>query len=113
MTTLFTKTLLTTGLVLTTATAALAHSNEARQMEQAYAIEDGRRDGSITWREGRLLRKDQIEISRVKSALEDDGRLSNSDKRVLYKMQDEAEARIAAEANDTWHRPWWLPRFAR
>ncbi len=113
MTTILTKTLLTAGLVLATATAALAHSNEARQAEQAYAIEEGRQDGSITWREGRALRKDQREIARVKDALEADGRLSRDDKRVLYQLQDQTEARIDTEASDSWYRPRWLPRFGR
>jgi hypothetical protein len=113
MTTRSTKILLSAGLMLATTTGALAHSNDARLMEQAYAIEDGRRDGSITWREGRLLRKDQREVERVKTALEADGLLTRSDKRILYKMQDEAEARIQSEASDSRNRPSWLPRFGR
>ena len=58
------------ALILVPAANASAHSNEARQDEQADAIEQGRREGSITWREGRQLRKDQREIARVKETLE-------------------------------------------
>ena len=110
--TLTTLTVLATTLMAGTG-AALAHYNEARQDEQAQAIEQGRRDGSITWREGRQLRKDQREIAQVKDSLEADGRLTRDEKRVLYKMQDAAEDHIAVEATDSWHRAWWLPRFAK
>lgn len=93
--------------------AASAHSNEARQAEQDQLIEEGRRDGSITWREGRQLRKDQREITQVKEALEADGRLTRAEKKVLFKLQDDAETHIEAEANDNRHRAWFLPRFGR
>jgi hypothetical protein len=111
--TIMTKALLTAGVVLTTATAALAHSPTARQMEQTYAIEQGRRDGSLTWREGRKLRKDQREIERVKAALASDGKLNRNDKRVLYQLQNAADDRIDQEKNDGWRRLWWLPRVGR
>jgi hypothetical protein len=94
-------------------TGALAHSNEARQIEQAQDIEQGRRDGSITWREGHALRKDQREIAAVKAEFEEDGRLTRREKKILNNMQDSAESHIASEATDSWHRPWWLPRFGR
>ena len=103
----------TATVLLAGSTAALAHSNEARQVEQANAIEDGRRDGSVTWREGRELRKDQREIAAVKAAFEADGRLTREEKHVLFKMQDAADAHIESEANDNRHRASWLPRFGR
>lgn len=90
-----------------------AHSNEARLEEQAAEIEAGRQNGTITWREGRALRKEQAAIARAKETLEADGQLSRSEKRVLFKMQNEADEHIAAEATDGWHRAWWLPRIAR
>jgi outer membrane lipopolysaccharide assembly protein LptE/RlpB len=111
--TLTTKTILAVTLMLAGAGSALAHSNEARQDEQAQAIEQGRRDGSITWTEGRQLRKDQREIAEVKASFEADGYLSRQEKRVLHKMQTEADARIDAEANDSRPRASFLPRFGR
>lgn len=111
--TLTTKNILAATLMLAGAGSALAHSNEARQDEQAQSIEQGRRDGSITWTEGRQLRKDQREIAEVKAAFEADGHLSREEKRVLYKMQNDADARIQAEANDSLHRASFLPRFGR
>ena len=98
---------------LASGSAALAHSNDARLDEQAATIEEGRREGSITWLEGRKLRKDQREIERVKAAMEADGHLSREEKRVLYRMQDAAEDHIEAEATDTRHRASWLPRFGK
>lgn len=105
-------TLAATALVATTG-VALAHSNEARQAEQQAWIEQGRQDGSITWREGRKLRKQQAEIARVEEELSEDGRLSRTDRRVLHKLQDEAAESIDSEATDRWRRWWWLPRVGR
>jgi len=107
------KLILAAAVMLTGAGSALAHSNEARQAEQVTAIEQGRQEGSITWREGRQLRKDQREIAQVRRAFEADGRLTRQEKHVLTKMQNEAEARIEAEAHDNLHRASWLPRFGR
>jgi hypothetical protein len=103
---------LAAGLMLA-GTAAFAHSNEARLDDQAAMIEAGRRNGAITWSEGLRLRKEQAGIVRVKEVLAADGRLSHDDKRVLSRMQDEAEAHIVKESADRWHRLWWVPRFAR
>lgn len=104
---------MTAAALFATSAAALAHSNEARLAEQSAMIEQGRETGAITWREGRALRKEQAAIARAKADLETDGRLSRADKRLLFKMQDEAESHIASEASDGWHRPWWLPRVGR
>jgi hypothetical protein len=99
-------------LIAGTATAS-AHSNKARMAEQRNAIEQGRIDGSITWREGIKLRKEQADIARVKSTLESDGRLSRTDKRILFRMQDVAEGHIIAEKTDRWHRLRFLPRVGK
>ena len=112
-TALTTTTLVAALIALGSTGGALAHSNEARQFEQADQIEEGRRDGSITWLEGRALRKDQREIAHVKEVMEADGKLSRDEKHVLYKMQDTAQDHIDEEATDSWHRAWWLPRFGR
>lgn len=103
---------LTAGLLAATTAAATAHSNAARIDEQAMLIEQGRRDGSITWSEARKLRKDQAEIARVKALFEADGRLTRAEKRILFRMQDAAEARIEVEASDLQRRRF-LPRITR
>jgi hypothetical protein len=108
------RTLTLAAAVLVTSTAvAAAHSVEARFEEENDTIEYGRQTGSITWLEGRKLRRELGEIARVKDRLEADGRLSSRDKRILYRMQDRADAHIEAEASDRWHRLWWLPRVGR
>ncbi|MGL4395001.1 MAG: hypothetical protein ACRCS9_00535 [Hyphomicrobium sp.] len=91
--------------------AANAHSNGARQTEQVSAIDRGREDGTITWREGIKLRRQQDQIERTKHALESDGRLSKNDRRTLHRLQDESQSSIARESHDGWRRPWWLKRI--
>lgn len=94
-------------------TAALAHSNEARFDQQARWIEDGRRSGDITWREGIKLRNEQARLRVIEDRLRADGRLSRHEKRRLHKLQDEARNHIAHESSDRWRRIWWLPRVGR
>ena len=94
-----------------TSATAFAHSNAARQTEINTIIEQGRDTGTITWREGRKLRKEQLEIDRVKADLESDGKLSKADQRILHRLQDQSEGHIVAEANDGWRRLRILPRF--
>jgi len=102
---------ITGALIVAGAGGALAHSNDARQLEQRLAIEQGRQSGALTWSEGRALRKQQAEIVRVERALKADGHLSAADKRVLHRLQDQAEGRIIAESTDRWHRWRILPRI--
>lgn len=101
------------GLLAATTVAASAHSNEERLAEQMYKIELGRQSGAITWREGLKLRKEQREIARLENELSADGRLTRSERRLLHKMQNAADAHIRREANDGWYRWWWLPRIGR
>lgn len=104
---------LTFAALAATSTAALAHSNSARDAEQSAAIEAGRRDGTITWREGIKLRREQRAIGRVETRMKADGRLSRDERRTLHKLQDRSENHIVREASDGWRRWWWLPRVGR
>lgn len=101
------------AIAILTPTLALAHAPEDRMAEQQAKIEQGRKTGDITWREGLRLRQEQREIARVENELAADGRLTKSERRVLRKLQNNAEANIVTEATDTRHRPWFLPRFGR
>lgn len=104
------------GLVLFSAASASAASSrniEARQYKQADRIEDGRRAGSITWREGMKLRAEQRRIKKVERAFENDGRLDRQERRILSNMQDRASANIRSERRDSWRRAWWAPRVGR
>ncbi|MFA5948678.1 MAG: hypothetical protein WC807_00180 [Hyphomicrobium sp.] len=108
-----TLTSLTLALTLLAPTAALAYSTADRTNEQFGLIERGRQSGEITWREGLKLRKEQRDIARVENELASDGRLNKREKRILHKLQNKAEDHIVSEANDTYHRAWWLPRLGR
>lgn len=104
------------GLVLLSAASASAASSrniDARQDRQADRIEDGRRSGAVTWREGMKLRAEQRRIKKVERAFESDGHLDRQERRILTNMQDRASANIRRERNDSWHRAWWAPRVGR
>jgi hypothetical protein len=104
------------GLVLVSAVSASAASTNQindRQYRQADRIEDGRRAGSITWREGIKLRAEQRRIKKVERAFRDDGRLDRQERRILSNMQDRASSNIRSERRDSWRRAWWAPRVGR
>lgn len=103
--------LIAAGILAATSASVFAHSNDARQAEQWNKIEQGRNDGSITWREGLKLRREQAEIARTEAEMKADGRLSRQEKHTLHRIQDQAQSNIVHEANDGWQRPWWLRRF--
>lgn len=107
----------TTALALTALIAlpqvALAHSNDARMTEQAGLIERGRQDGSITWTEGIKLRKEQRQISRVYDDFMSDGGLSAKERRIVHRLQNEAERNIANAIENYRHRISGLPRVGR
>lgn len=104
---------LTLAALAAMSTSALAHSNAAREAEQRSWIEQGRRDGSITWREGIKLRREQRQIDRVEARMKADGHFSRDERRTLHKLQNRSENHIAHESNDGWKRLWWLPRVGR
>lgn len=104
------------GLVLfsaTTASAASSRSINERQDRQADRIEDGRRSGKITWREGIKLRAEQRRINNVKRQFKSDGHLDRQERRILSNMQDGASSHIRSERRDGWRRAWWAPRVGR
>lgn len=104
------------GLVLISAASATAASSrtiEARQDRQADRIEDGRRSGSVTWREGMKLRAEQRRINKVEREFGRDGHLDRQERRILTNMQDNASQHIRHERNDSWRRVWWAPRVGR
>ena len=104
-------TLIAAGMLAASSVNALAHSYDARQAEQWNKIEQGRNNGSITWREGIKLRQQQAAVNRVEQDMKSDGRFTRNEKRALHGLQDQTQNSIAREANDGWQRPWWLRRF--
>lgn len=105
-----------TGLVLISALPASAHSSRQindRQDRQEVRIEEGRRHGAITWREGLKLRAEQRRIANVEREFRKDGYLDRKERRILTNMQNRASKRIRAERRDGWRRAWWAPRVGR
>lgn len=94
-------------------TVASAHGNDARMTEQAGMIERGRQDGSITWTEGLKLRQEQRQIARVYADFMSDGRLTTQERRIVHRLQNEAERNIFRAADNNRQRLSVLPRVGR
>jgi hypothetical protein len=86
---------------------------DLRYSQQMRAIEDGRREGSITFSEGNRLRALQRNIIATRKHLLTDGYLSPDDRRLLRRMQDEAGDEIAELGTNRRKRAWFAPRFGR
>jgi hypothetical protein len=96
------------------AAPASAYDNvNQRQHRQDYRIEQGRKNGSITWFEGLKLRAEQRRISHLEARFRSDGHLSPYERRTLSDLQQQASKHIRHERHDSWNRPYWLPRFGR
>ena len=93
--------------------ATSAASVGARQDYQADRIEQGRKTGKITWREGIKLRAEQRRIDNKKEEFKSDGYLSQNERNKLRKMQNNASEHISDEKNDGWKRASWLPRVGK
>jgi hypothetical protein len=111
----------TTALALATLVAvpavAGAHGTNDRYNDrygyQSERIEHGRQNGSITWREGLKLRKEQRHIYHAQQRFYSDGYLSRYERLRLQSLRRSANRHIAYEAHDSWRRKWWLPRVGR
>ncbi|HRY07786.1 MAG TPA: hypothetical protein P5114_11750 [Hyphomicrobiaceae bacterium] len=111
------KILIAAAAILTTTTvAASAHSVrpvDRALHKQSHRIEQGRKSGQITWREGRKLRAEQRDIARVRSRYLSDGKLTAREYRDLRRRQQSASWHIVNEKHDGWRRPRFLPRVGR
>lgn len=102
--------------LVATATGALANSKydpDARAAEQAARIESGRQGGSITYFEGRALRREQQAVAAREEQLRADGRLSKQDRRELKELQNKAADDISQLEGNGRRRWWVLPRVGR
>ncbi|MEO1280206.1 MAG: hypothetical protein AAFV69_00580 [Pseudomonadota bacterium] len=94
--------------------AASAHNVNAHQAELSDLIEHGRKAGSITFSEGRSLRKELRQIELVEAKLRsNDGHLDRSERRVLHRLLRSAERIIKTELYDAQRRPKLLPRVGK
>ena len=97
------------------ATAAFAHDTrivDRVQSRQAYVIEDGRRDGSITRREYRQLKNEQAYIADLERRARADGRVTHREFREIRNAQHQARLHIARERSDGQVNIWrrWKAR---
>ena len=95
--------------------AASAHDNINRVQErQLDRIEAGRHAGSITFREGIALRREQRRIAALEARFrKSGGGLSKAERQVLHQLQHDARKNIRAEKNDRQKRIGFLPRFGK
>ena len=106
-------TLLAAALLIATTAAASAggldHSAELtdRQQRQVSAIDEGRADGSITWFERFVLRREQARITQLHTEALADGHLSRDEYRLIRQAQDDASRHINRERHDSDVRGWW------
>ena len=93
-------------LVLSLATTALARDgqgrdrNERREARQEARIQHGQRNGELTKREARRLKKQQHHIDRAQEKAEADGVVTDKEKMRLEKMQDRASKNIYKQKHD-------------
>ena len=86
---------MTIGLVLIVASISWARDAIShRQMKQSQRITHGIRSGEITAREFVSLNREQRRVGKYKRQVRGDGRISDSESRLLYRMQDRASAHV-------------------
>lgn len=103
-----------TALIATTAMASAHDKIDRMQARQADRIEAGRLDGSLTFTEGRKLRREQTRIARLEKQLRaSGGGLSKSERRVLRQLLRAANHNIRDERHDAQRRAKFLPRVGR
>jgi opacity protein-like surface antigen len=78
---------------------------DARQARLNDRIEDGVRDGSITWREARELREQSRDIARVEARYRYDG-LNGWERADLDRRLDRLDQQIRYERRDGDYRRW-------
>lgn len=98
----------TAGASTASASERWRYEVDKRQAKQHQLIREGRRAGSLTWRETFLLRREQMRIARMERTFRADGHLSWSERQALRYAQDSATNHIFVERNDVEHRRhWW------
>ncbi len=102
------------ALIASTAVAS-AHDNIDRvQHRHAERIEAGRHAGSITFREGIALRREQRRIAALEAKFRNSGGgLDRAERQVLHQLQRDARKNIRAQKNDSQKRIGFLPRFGK
>jgi uncharacterized membrane protein YebE (DUF533 family) len=87
-------------------------SGERREARQEAAIEQGRRNGSLTGSEYRSLQAEQARIDALQNRAKADGRVDRREAAQIAQAQNNAARHIAQESHDSerrgsWIRRWW------
>lgn len=86
---------MTIGLVLIVVSISWARDPIShRQMKQSQRITHGIISGEITDREFVSLNREQRRVGKYKRQVRGDGRISHTESRLLYRMQDRASAHV-------------------
>jgi hypothetical protein len=102
--------------VLVAAGAGTAHAHDygsridAREAAQARRIEQGRRNGQLTWYETRKLLSEQRRIHRMEAWARRDGYISREEAVRIGRAQNRAARHIYQESHDgqtAWRRRVW------
>ena len=113
------RTLLAAGLLAASTGLAAAHDTtpiEREMRNQAQLIEDGRRDGSLTWQELRQLNDEQSRIAWMLTQAQYDGSVTAREVGAICDAQEVAKSNIELEVADSdtsrWRR-WYAGRDDR
>ena len=87
-------------------------TGERREARQEAAIEQGRRNGSLTASEYRQLQAEQANIDRLQNRARADGYVSNAERAQIRAAQNNAARHIYQETHDRdgrgpWYRRWY------
>ena len=100
---------LAAGLLAASTGLAAAHDTTPIERElrrQSQLIEDGRRDGSLTWQEVRQLNDEQSRIAWMLTQARTDGTVTRREFTAICDAQDVAKDSIAFEVADSDTSPW-------
>ncbi len=99
------------ALIPLAALPAAADSFDVEARTQHERIENGIRNGSLTYREAATLREEQHRITRMIVRAREDGRVDHYERREIARAQAEASAHIHREKHDAEVAPrrygWW------
>ncbi len=87
-------------------------AGERREARQESAIEQGRRNGTLTASEYRALQAEQARIDRLQNAAKSDGYVSAAERARISAAQNSAARHIYQETHDRegrspWYRRWY------
>ena len=98
------KTLIVAAVLLATASTAFAATPHQRQVRQQHRIEEGRRHGSLTLREGKRLQRGHRMIRREIARAKADGVITKAERVRIQRLQNRMSKRIWVQKHDRQRR---------